>query len=142
MSWPTLRDRLKRKTIDQTLWQHDNFPFICCNIPLAPEYGVHHTELAVPTQTVRIALDFLQLGYWNRGMLLQVFSTDGLWSSLWTRGSLWYTYLHHAPFVLPVIFSLFSFVYPGRLFMCNSVVFLGRQRTPYLPVHLVHAPSF
>ena len=51
------------------------FPLIWCNIPSAPVSSLHNSyitpKLSLTTHTVTIALNLLQLDFWNRVMLLK-----------------------------------------------------------------------
>ena len=96
--------------------------------------------------TFYIALYFLQLGS-RTGLCcykIEAITTKVSWSSTWTRGLL--RCIASAPWKL--ICSMchsfpLSFVYPGLDFLwATRRVFLEKQRTLTIPVHLVHAPSF
>ena len=57
---------------ETVIYNRGDFPFICSNIPSARAFGVSQIiHYAITTQTFCIMLNYLQLGFWNRGMLLQ-----------------------------------------------------------------------
>ena len=88
------------RSIGQTMWQTRWFFIPYCQLSfqtvatslqhLCMMFPYHNSYIiptpAVTTQTFCIALDFLQLGFWNRVMLLQDWSLHykSSWSSSWT----------------------------------------------------------
>ena len=150
---------IKRKIIDQTIrqtrWLHSVLSTFLSPVAsslqrLRMEFLYNNSygmpELAVVTQTFCIALDFLQLSFWNRIVLLQDWSRDYriLWSSPWTRRSLRCIHLHYENwFVQRVIVFLSSFVFLwfNFLWAINSADVARKAEDTYLPLHLVHAPS-
>ena len=104
--------------------------FICGNIPSTPSYGVFISQLMRYARACCYKIE--------------VIITEVLWSSLWTRHSL--RCIHHRLenwCIQRVIVFLSSFVYPGLdILWATRRVFLEKQETLTLLVHLFHAPSF
>ena len=134
ISYPTLRDRWKRKTQDQTKRQSQRLLIPYCQLSFhlwqhpfrTSAWSFHITTLTLYATACQIyaafsaVLDFLPLGFWNRVRCykIQVITTEVLWSLSWIRGSfICCIHLHlENRFVHRVIVFLSSFVYP-RLVM-------------------------
>ena len=103
-------------------------------------------ELAETTQTFFIALEFLQIGFWNRVMTLQDWCHHYRSFMVVIKNSWIVTVYPSAPWKLigqRVVVYLSSFVYHGLDFLwATRQMFLEKQRTLTLPLNLFHAHSF
>ena len=134
----------KGKPLTKLYDKRDNFSF-----RVVLEFAYHNsyvlTELAVATQTFCTTLDLLQLGFRNSVMLLQDWCHHFRSFMIVIMNSRIVTvyHLHMRTDLFNALVFLSSFVYPGHDFLwATRWVFLERQRTLTLPVHVVHAPSF
>ena len=112
---------------------------------LRMEFSYHNSyvilELVVTTHTFCIALDFLQLGFWNRVVLLQDWNFMVVIINSWIvtvcQSATW-TLICSTCHNFPLLFRL-----PRTwLLWATQRVFVEKRRTLTQPVHPVHAPRF